>query len=117
MSWFRESYRHSLASRGYISTVPKIYRKKVPLFIRRTVPGDEPRVGKKKAVFSQKPKKMFIKRSLKAQKVSPRMKVIYGVNKITRRKEIQAVVIDTRRALGKGRRSLAEYYNIAPEVR
>lgn len=116
--WYFESYRHSLARRGY-RIGSKVQRRGIPAYMRPHVPGEPVKVGKKKERFARRPKSLFIRRSLKVEKVSPRMKVVYGINKVTRKREIQSIIIDTRRnvLVPKKRKSLAEYYNIAPEVR
>jgi hypothetical protein len=115
-----EQGKCNMAAKGHFKLIPKHGRRGIPIYMRRGVPGERTEFGKKKNVIQVNPKSAFYARGFKKERVSPRMKVVYGVNKRTKKKEIQSVIVDTRRSVltaPRKRKSLAEFYSIAPEMR
>jgi hypothetical protein len=88
MAWYKESARHSLASKGIKSK--KYWQKEYPELVKK-FPGENPRITDDFVRFRQADPSKFSKFRTKA--VSPGKQVILGKSKETGEFELQSVVI------------------------
>jgi hypothetical protein len=99
MTWKRESFRHSLASRGIKSKA--YWRKKYPELVK-PFPGENPRITDNFVRFRQEDPAKFS--TFRTKPVSAGKQVILGKNKETGEFELQSVMI-----LKEGRRNSMAY--------